>query len=435
MRLTFAVASPALFFVACLAEPKTACRTIDDCAPGRVCVAGTCQPGRRDAGLDAGSDRQSLADTAIDSSEGLTPDLAGAPDGVPDLAPPAVDVAPDAPVAINAPGSPAGPDASSEIQPSWDVAIDLQETPSPDLASDRNAVPDLASPLLDAAADAPTVPTIDASPALDVPQSGVDVGSADCNGDGNLPPAPVSWEDFLARSPRETWTGGRYIVDGDLAFDEAGLRGYYDAWFAAAGVPPENLAPMGATNSWPFPDSFFLSYCIGTDFGDNLAAVETAMQAAASSWSDRVGVQYTYVPEENASCNADNPNVTFDVRPVTGAGYAAVSFFPDAPRSARSLLVNTPAVGAGGVALEAILRHQLGHALGFQHEHLWLDPACTSEDSGLAVQIANYDIDSVMHLPTCRPSEQGGTMQTERDFAGATTIYGLSPALVAVIEM
>jgi hypothetical protein len=194
---------------------------------------------------------------------------------------------------------------------------------------------------------------------------------------------------------------------------------------------------MGATTVWPFPDAFFLSYCISTDFGDNFAATEAAMQAAAASWSHQVGVQYTYVPEENANCTADNTNVTFDVRPVSGTGYTAVSFFPDSPRSARSLLVDASAfdTDAGAIDLEGILRHRLGHALGFQHGHLWLEPACTSEDSRLAVQIASYDIDSVMHLPACRPSEIGGTIQTEGDFIGAMAIYGLSPALIVVIEM
>jgi hypothetical protein len=217
--------------------------------------------------------------------------------------------------------------------------------------------------------------------------------------------------------------------------DEVGLAGYYyKARFAAGVGVIEFLAPMGATATWSSSDAMSLSYCISTDFGGNLATVETAMQAAAASWGDRVGVGYTYLPGEDGNCDPNNANVTFDVRPVSGAGYAAVSFFPDSVRSNRSILIDASAFGSGA-DLEAILRHQLGHTLGFQHEFLWLDPGCTSEDTRLAVRIAAYDIDTVMHLPACRPSELGGKIQTEGDFFGAMTIYGLSPALIIVITM
>jgi hypothetical protein len=465
------VVFPVFLLAACLPTPKDGCDTDKDCAHARVCVAGTCQPERRDAGLDASFDRQSSNDGAIDLAETLRRDLMVHPDSAPDhlapdaratidapegltgfdaslerlspdlrgdstptsdLAPLVVDVAPDSsvPPMIDASHNPSGLDANADNPYAGDVL-------SPDLASPLDRVPESAALNIDAPPDAPIVLTIDASSALDASPLGIDADNADYREAGALPPSTVSWEDFRAQTPSEPWTGGRFIVDGDIALDEAGLRDYYNAWFAAVGISPENLAPMGATTLWPFPDSFFLAYCISTDFGSNLATVEDAMQAATASWSSRVGVQYAYLLDENGSCNADNTNVTFDVRPVSGAGYAAVSFFPESPRSTRSLLVDTSTFTAspGGPNLEAVLRHQLGHTLGFQHEHLWLDPACNSEDSRLAVQIAIYDSDSVMHLPACRPSEFGGTIQTEGDLVGAISLYGLSPALTVLLGM
>jgi hypothetical protein len=368
------------------------------------------------AGATDGGSPDIPAEVATDLSTTPNANRESEAGGVPDAATLAIDVAPDTPIliVIDAPEKFDGLDTSPDSQPSVDMPLDLPERLSADLA------PELIPSLVDADFDGSNAQAIDTAS-----------GAA-----GDLAPGAVSWEDFRARCPREPWAGGRYIVDGDLPFDEAGLQRYYNAWFTAEGVDPGNLSPMGATALWPFPDSMALSYCISIDFGDNLAVVEAAMQVATTSWSDRAGLQYTYVPAEDTGCDASDTNVTFDVRPVSGAGYAAVSFFPDSPRSARSLFIDASAfvVGPGGADLTAALRHQLGHTLGFQHEYLWLDPACGSEDSRLAAQIANYDADSVMHVPACRPSESGGTMQTEGDLAGAVAIYGLSPALIAAVE-
>jgi hypothetical protein len=367
-----------------------------------VCIGGICQSAAGHTGLDANSDRQSRQDAAFDQPEASSFDTASDTRAV------------------------SADTDGFERQLPGDVATDTLIGDSA-LASDSTPEGPIG---LDQTPDLPPSRTDTALELSDVPM-------ADAAADGADDPAPgvVSWGQFRSRSPREPWAGGRYVVDGDLVFDEAGLHRYYDAWFAAQGAAPESLPPMGATVRWPFPDSMSLSYCISTNFGDNLPIIEAAMQVASTSWSDRAGVQYHYVPEEDARCDAYNTNVAFDVRPVFGAGYAAVSFFPDSPRSARSLLVDSSAffVGPGAVDLEATLRHQLGHTLGFQHEYLWLDPACISEDSRLVVPIANYNIDTIMHLPACRPSELGGIAQTEDDLVGAVTIYGLAPALTVVI--
>jgi len=388
-----------------------------------------------DSASGTSSDAEVQKDVARESWGGLSFDMSGDPGDAP------YPMLPDVTATM-----PAVLDALERVEPAQDGPVaDMFDAPDSAAGKDESFYgpssiedggPDSLSILADAGPDAPIVVPADAAPDARPPSVGPDAADVGGDGAGDSAQDFVSWETFLAQTPREPWTGGRFIVDGDLAFDEAGLQRYYQAYFAAAGVPQENLAPMGATVLWPPSDSMSLSYCISTDFGGNLAAVETAMQTATASWSDRAGVAYTYLQDEDSNCITGNSNVAFDIRPVSGAGYAAVSFFPDSPRANRSVFVDTSVFASSpGVDIAGVLRHQLGHTLGLQHEHLWLDPACTSEDSRLAVRIAADDSDTVMHLPACRPSEHGGTTQTEGDLVGAVTVYGLSPALIVTSEI
>src|SRR5699024_12247542 len=64
-----------------------------------------------------------------------------------------------------------------------------------------------------------------------------------------------------------------------------------------------------------------------------------------------------------------NDAVLFSVEPVTGAQYIARAFFPSTEDSTRNVLVNTDQIFTSGWAPDDVLAHELGHSLGFRHEH------------------------------------------------------------------
>jgi hypothetical protein len=244
--------------------------------------------------------------------------------------------------------------------------------------------------------------------------------------------APISWERFAESVYREAGEHGLYFVDGDIPIrNEAELRAYYDAW-----SDPEGALTVDQTfdsdNTWSFPASVTLSYCVTDDLGAKKASVEAAMAAATASWQDVIGVRFEYKSDQSASCDENNSNVTFNVREVPDDGIFAGSFFPDYERAERQLKIRPSAytTTAGGRDFEGILRHELGHALGFRHEHIWLDPTCTGESSDNARLVTSYDVNSIMHYPQCRPSESGGYRQTDTDYRGAAELYGMSALLI-----
>ena len=122
--------------------------------------------------------------------------------------------------------------------------------------------------------------------------------------------------------------------------------------------------------------------------------------------------------------DAGNTNVVFDVRPVNSGGqYLARAFFPNDPRSSRNVLIDNTAFGSiAPYTLAGILRHELGHTLGFRHEHTRPEAGTCFEDNNWRPLTA-YDRASIMHYPQCNGSSTNLSM-TETDRVGVRSLYG-----------
>ena len=238
------------------------------------------------------------------------------------------------------------------------------------------------------------------------------------------------WERGVTRDP-----DGKYIVNGDVAIsDRKQLREFFEnsvkkdaASTRVAGLIVHTVG--GDQALWNSSDKINLSYCVSSGFGSRHQTVVDAMSSATGAWEAVADLKFVYLPAHDNQCTASNSNVLFDIRPVSVNGaYLARAFFPNEPRPARNVLIDESSfqLGGGSLSLVGILRHELGHALGFRHEHTRPESGACFEDNDW-VPVTDYDRFSVMHYPQCNGGGDWSLTLTDKDKNGAACVYGPAP--------
>jgi serine protease len=238
----------------------------------------------------------------------------------------------------------------------------------------------------------------------------------------------MTWTEFRALVAQEPDTG-MFIVNGDVPVSgEAALREFYETNIAAGQLIIHQMNQVD--QKWNDTEKLTLTYCVskkfdGFLFSDKYPQVVKAMADATGAWEKVTNVKYVHKVEEDGKCDAKNQNVVFDVRPSYAFGlYLARAFFPGNPRADRNVLIDRSSFGRTELPdLTGILRHELGHTLGFRHEHTRPESGECFEDNNWRA-LTEYDAQSVMHYPQCNGKGDWSLSLTEKDVAGIQQIYG-----------
>jgi len=248
-----------------------------------------------------------------------------------------------------------------------------------------------------------------------------------------------------------------YVVEGDLILDEDQLMIYAineerRRTEQAHGLAPGSLL-AGVANIGPDPVTgalmgilsvggklvrwkadVTLTYSVLRDTfssQERYELVRENMQEATEAWQRICGVHFEHRAELDESAGTQNPGLLFTVREFDASGqFIASAFFPTDPRNRRRVLIDrsyfAPDLGFDKVG---VLRHELGHTLGFRHEHIRANApaACPDEplftSGGRATPLPAYDPKSVMHY-FCGGVGSRELALTELDKLGAHKLYG-----------
>jgi serine protease len=248
-----------------------------------------------------------------------------------------------------------------------------------------------------------------------------------------------TFEEFEKQTYHEPFENGKYIVNGDTPIrTREELRDFFATLtqgnaneFQLQDETAVNTLIVGSSGGqiwkWGNTEKYQLTYCVSPKFGNRYNKVVNAMKKATKAWQASADVRFRHVPAQDANCDASNTNVLFDVSPVDVQGqYVARAFFPGDPRSARNLLIDNTSFNLnpnGKLTLAGILRHELGHVLGFRHEHTRPEAGQCFEDTDWTV-VTNYDAFSVMHYPQCNGRGDWSLNLTKLDKNGAACVYG-----------
>jgi hypothetical protein len=170
---------------------------------------------------------------------------------------------------------------------------------------------------------------------------------------------------------------------------------------------------------------------------NNYTMVVNNMTAATTAWSATCGIAFQHRADLDSAPGAGPAGTIFAVREIDAGGqFIAAAFFPNDPVDRRRVLID-PSYYDQGLSFDrvGVLRHELGHVLGFRHEHIRSEapPACPDEPQFDTQNLSKYDPRSVMHY-FCGGVGSTALAITDIDTVSSQKVYGAPLNTFTLVE-
>jgi hypothetical protein len=159
------------------------------------------------------------------------------------------------------------------------------------------------------------------------------------------------------------------------------------------------------------------------------------LKLATGEWERTCGINFEHKAELDAKPGTDRAGCVFVAYHYDiGGTVIASAFFPVDPPERRRVLID-PSYFTTSFDRVGVLRHELGHVLGFRHEHVRNEapPVCPNEPLWDTQVLSAYDPKSVMHY-FCGGVGSHDLKITDLDRKGARMVYGPPLAGASLVE-
>lgn len=159
------------------------------------------------------------------------------------------------------------------------------------------------------------------------------------------------------------------------------------------------------------------------------------LKAATGDWERTCGIDFQHRADLDGVPGTDLAGCLFVVHMFdAGGSVIASAFFPSDPPDRRHMLID-PSYFRTSFDKVGVLRHELGHVLGFRHEHIRNEapPVCPNEPLWDTQVLSAYDPKSVMHY-FCGEVGTHELKITDLDRKGARMVYGPPLSAAALVE-